>query len=1014
MMRRFALSLAVGALAWSQQTFALGLGEIRLSSALNEPLSAEIELLSVTQEELRSLTVGLAPTATFDRYGLDRPAFLSQISFEVESRNGTGVVIVTSPGPITEPFVTLLVEAVWPSGRLLREYTVLLDPPIFATPEPTQPPPSASASARPSSSSSTNVRRPATRAQPTTPAYDGSTYTIQRGDTLWEIAERVRPSSDVSINQVMLSLYDANPAAFNGNINRISAGATLRIPDSATMRGRNATTALTEVRRQNAEWRGGQPNGSLRLVPPDDNSTAASTSTGSEADATSATGGSSSFAVNRLEEELQEKERLLALRDQELADLQARLAAIETGDGEVPALDSETQPLGTDPEPQGDDGSSSDDAEQEIFVDNELDEDPAATDSETVAETEDEPASAEPEQRPTQVVARPEKESFMDQALGLLSGIWGMIIGGVLALLALLFILAKIRNRGDDDSTGTWEALDDFEDDDDESLAATSRLRALAAEDESIVVVEADKGSTTAQLDEAVVPPAQDKPYNVEDTFSSETAINLDQSDPIAEADFHMAYGLYDQAADLINGAIQADPERRDLKEKLAEVYFVWGNQDGFVGVAEQLQPEDEDGDEGWEKIRIMGQQIAPEHALFAASAAAAPLESVDLDFAAETGSGPGPDIDFSTVAGGSAELSASGDDGGLDFEFSATGTDIVAGDEIDLDTGDIFQAQDDGSTVERPPETGDTVEQVRDEPTVEQPMVGGETAETPTIESAALPEDENTSEMPALQPNKAGDMTAEIELDDLGLDLDGLEDAADASSILEIPDGGELDIDSSIETLGIDGDALDQIGGSDAATGDSVTVLAPSSDDDDIVDPASETLLAPVDMEDSLIASANDDTMFADTGDATGRVPVIKDEDVDLDIGDLTAALQKSDFEDPNDETIERPLESAHASDLEKDVFAESLSDDNPLDLDIGTSVLDEDDAPTATRENSSPGEPDNRTMTEVGTKLDLARAYIDMGDPEGARSILNEVADEGSSEQQQEARKLLDDLPN
>ncbi|MGB5738021.1 MAG: hypothetical protein WBM54_01625, partial [Woeseia sp.] len=114
----------------ASKAWALGLGDIRLDSALNEPLRAEIALLSATPEELENLRISLASNETFERYGIDRPLFLSNLQFVVQG----GVVRVTSPEPITEPFVTFLVEAVWSRGRLLREYTVLLDPPTFAPP----------------------------------------------------------------------------------------------------------------------------------------------------------------------------------------------------------------------------------------------------------------------------------------------------------------------------------------------------------------------------------------------------------------------------------------------------------------------------------------------------------------------------------------------------------------------------------------------------------------------------------------------------------------------------------------------------------------------------------------------------------------------------------------------------------------------------------------------------------------------------------------------------------------
>ena len=120
-----------------------------------------------------------------------------------------------------------------------------------------------------------------------------------------------------------------------------------------------------------------------------------------------------------------------------------------------------------------------------------------------------------------------------------------------------------------------------------------------------------------------------------DETISSETAINLDQGDPLAEADFHMAYGLYDQAADLIRIAISREPERRDLKLKLLEVFFVWGNKEQFLQTARELAETRADAAPGeWEKILIMGKQLAPEDPLFSGSGAVsgAAAGGVDLD----------------------------------------------------------------------------------------------------------------------------------------------------------------------------------------------------------------------------------------------------------------------------------------------------------------------------------------------------------------------------------------------
>ncbi|HWM28346.1 MAG TPA: FimV/HubP family polar landmark protein, partial [Woeseiaceae bacterium] len=211
--------------------WALGLGDIRLSSALNEPLRAEIQLLSATPEELSNLKVQLASPATFERYGIDRPLYLTRLQFSVVRSQGVGAgsVRITSSEPMTEPFVTFLVEATWASGRLLREYTVLLDPPTFAPPPSGPSSQAVTAPSRPSQADSGRIERPAPTPQPA-PADAGATDAapfgtaagsdvyVQRGDTLWEIASRERPDSRLSMNQIMVAIYEANPEAFEGNL----------------------------------------------------------------------------------------------------------------------------------------------------------------------------------------------------------------------------------------------------------------------------------------------------------------------------------------------------------------------------------------------------------------------------------------------------------------------------------------------------------------------------------------------------------------------------------------------------------------------------------------------------------------------------------------------------------------------------------------------------------------------------------------------------------------------------
>ncbi|MFQ5636252.1 MAG: FimV family protein, partial [Gammaproteobacteria bacterium] len=170
---------------------ALTLGDIDLKSALNQPFDAEIPVTGDSADDISALTVSVAPADTFEQYGLDRAKFLGQFQIDVVANGAAGVVRITSPNAVVEPFVTLLLEVAWPQGRLLREYTVLLDPPVFATetvapavegaaagpaasPKPVRrsaPPPSA---ARPAPSVATP--------QPRGPV-DGSHGPVQRNET---------------------------------------------------------------------------------------------------------------------------------------------------------------------------------------------------------------------------------------------------------------------------------------------------------------------------------------------------------------------------------------------------------------------------------------------------------------------------------------------------------------------------------------------------------------------------------------------------------------------------------------------------------------------------------------------------------------------------------------------------------------------------------------------------------------------------------------------------------------
>src|SRR5262249_50710678 len=170
--------------------------------------------------------------------------------------------------------------------------------------------------------------------------------------------------------------------------------------------------------------------------------------------------------------------------------------------------------------------------------------------------------------------------------------------------------------------------------------APTMRAMPLTEPESGVVVEESGLHERPRVATAGAAPqPAAAKHVTADDTISSETAINLDQGGPLTAADFHMAYGLYDQAADLIRIAIGREPTRRDLKLKLLEVFFVWGNKEQFLQTAHELaQTRSEAAPGEWEKILIMGKQLAPEDPLFSGGAGVGGAAAGGVDLNLEGG----------------------------------------------------------------------------------------------------------------------------------------------------------------------------------------------------------------------------------------------------------------------------------------------------------------------------------------------------------------------------------------
>lgn len=267
MLRKLGLCVAIASSLLVSKVNALGLGEITVQSALNEPLRAEIRLFQVKGLSPLQIKSRMADLNDFALSGLATQRALSDVRFQVRVRaNGTGRIILSSKLPVTEPFMNFLVEVNWPSGRLVREYTLLLDPPadqsvvnnrnynnprisngaVVEAPKP-----------QPTQKKAAPAPKPV--AKPKESSRKAGQYYIGPKDTLWDIAIENRPSSKVTPQQMMVLIQRKNPQAFpNANINVMTAKRTIDLPTQAEIDALTPKAAQEEVTRQTALWRSGK------------------------------------------------------------------------------------------------------------------------------------------------------------------------------------------------------------------------------------------------------------------------------------------------------------------------------------------------------------------------------------------------------------------------------------------------------------------------------------------------------------------------------------------------------------------------------------------------------------------------------------------------------------------------------------------------------------------------------------------------------------------------------------
>lgn len=246
MVKRSSVIISLGLLA-PISAYAVGLGSIKVLSNLNEPLHAEIPLTSVGGLPLSQIKVSIADEKAYERAKIDKSYFLSKISFSIQKVKGRPTIILKTAERVENPFLQIIVDVTWAKGQFYRAYTVLLDPPGYKLEKI-----KVHYQQKESSlNKSPRYIKPKLAIKPQYQAVYGPTVA---SDDIWVIANKYH-TPEVTLNQVMMAIYLANPDAFiHGNINRLRLGKKIKIPTDAAIKNINAQKAATEFSRHNKAW----------------------------------------------------------------------------------------------------------------------------------------------------------------------------------------------------------------------------------------------------------------------------------------------------------------------------------------------------------------------------------------------------------------------------------------------------------------------------------------------------------------------------------------------------------------------------------------------------------------------------------------------------------------------------------------------------------------------------------------------------------------------------------------
>ncbi|HET7362694.1 MAG TPA: FimV/HubP family polar landmark protein [Burkholderiales bacterium] len=723
---------------------AAGLGRLTVLSTLGEPLSAEIEVVSLAPGEDEGISARLAAADLFAQAGIEVNPALNTVRISIERRDKRPYLRITTREPISEPFLDLLIELQWSSGRLVREYTFLLDPPEYRTRR------QAIAAAPTPSTPAAVAEKPAPAAEETTPAAEepkpaaeapiaaitpapeatpnstpvtatplapepaqekpaaeqaaaekpaaekpaaekpagANTYEVKRGDTLGAIAKANLPAG-VSLNQMLIAIFRANEDAFiRGNVNLVRTGRILNIPEPDAIGTIDREEANRLVKDQHDQWmeyrsrlaavpapaeaaapqqeaagriepkpeapKPPAPSDQVRLSKTEPGKPAAPASRAAREDDAAARERALQEAQSRtseLEKNVADLQKLLALKNQQLAEMErkagakpapvppvaqapAQQPAAPAQQPAAPAQPGTPKPAAEAPKPPAQAPAPVAEAPK-----------PAAEAPKPAAEA-PQPAPAAPKPvapRPVAKKAAPAPEpSIIDEFLD--NPMYLALLGALVLLLIAYFIYSWRRKKN-----------------------AQARFK------DSVL----DAAAAGASLGEPTAPASS--PTSTKTASQAPSGMDAEEVDPIAEADVYMAYGRDAQAEEILKEALQKDANRTAVHGKLLEIYAHRKDTGAFAQTANKLKNLTRGAGPEWEKAAALGRSIDPRNNLYGGGAGAA--EPSPSPAAPSAASAAAPMLDFDL--GGTSQVASPAPD--ISFDEPPKGADTTS---VDLDLG--------------------------------------------------------------------------------------------------------------------------------------------------------------------------------------------------------------------------------------------------------------------------------------------------------------------------------------